>query len=124
MAKFKDLVGRTVGVVFDAETPMADWTPQLAGRLKKVIIVVGGIAATSLVENGYIKLSSSDFGGIDMYAPFCGGGIFTAVWERSGSNIQVTECDLKISKTPIRVFYYHNVIPTTPEITIFAEIEG
>ena len=121
---YVELIGRTVGVIIDADTAMADWTPQMAGRLKKVIVVVGGIAATSLIENGYIKLSSPSFGGVDMYAPFNGGGVFTAVWGRSGSNIQVTECDLKIERTPVHVFYYHNVVPTTPEITVFGEIES
>ena len=124
MAKFVDLIGRTVGVVFDAETAMADWTPPVAGRLVKIIVVVGGIAATTLIENGYIKLSSSTFGGVDQYAPFNGGGLFTAVWTRSGANIQVTECDLAIEAKPIRVYYYHNVLPVTPEITVFGEIEA
>lgn len=124
MAKFVELVGRTVGVVIDADTAMDDWTPSVAGRLKKIIIVVGGIAATTLIENGYIKLSSSTFGGVDLYCPFNGGGLFTAVWSRSGLNIQSTECDLKIETKPIKVFYYHNVAPTTPEITVFAEIEA
>lgn len=124
MAKYVELIGRTVGVVIDADTAMADWTPSMKGRLKKIIVVVGGIAATSLIENGYIKLSSSTFGGVDMYAPFNGGGIFTAVWERSGTNIQETECDLAIETKPIRVYYYHNVLPTTPEITVFGVVEA
>lgn len=122
MAKFVELVGRTVGVIIDADTPMADWTPSIAGRIKKIIVLAGGIAATTLIENGYIKLSSSTFGGVDMYAPFDGHGLFTA--PRTGNPFTVTECDLKCEKTPIKVYYYNNVIPTTPEITVFAEIEA
>ena len=125
MAKYTELIGRTVGIIIDADTAMADWTPSVNGRLKKVIVVAGGIAATTLLENGYIRLSCKEFGGVDMYAPFNGGGVFTAVWSRSGSNIQATECDLVIKAgVPVHVFYYHNVLPTTPEITVFGEIEA
>lgn len=122
MAKWTELIGRTVGVIIDAETAMADWTPSHGGRLKKVTVIVGGIAATSLIENGYIKLGSSGFGGVDMYAPFQGLGLETV--PRNFKEPQVTECDLLVSQTPIKVYYYHNVIPTTPEITVFGEIEG
>lgn len=101
---------------------MADWTPQIAGRIKRIGVLPGGIAATTLIENGYIKLSSSVFGGVEMYAAFDGGGLFTA--PRGQRDIQWTDCDLKCEKSTIRVYYYHNVLPTTPEITVFAEIEG
>lgn len=122
LGKVVDLIGRTTGVVIDADTAMTDWTPQIAGRLKKVIVIVGGIAATTLIENGYIKLSSSDFGGVDMYAPFQGVGLETV--PRADKRPCVTECDLKLTRSPVKVYYYHNVLPTTPEITVFAEIEG
>lgn len=121
MAKWVELVGRTVGVIIDADTAMADWTPSHKGRLKAITVLAGGIAATTLIENGYIRLSSSGFGGVDMVAPFDGHGLFTA--PRTGNAFTRTECDLAITQTPIRVFYYHNVLPTTPEITVFAEIE-
>lgn len=124
MAKYVELVGRTVGVIIDADTAMADWTPSIKGRLKKVMVLTGGIAATSLIENGYIKLSSSTFGGVDMYAPFDGGGVFTAPRQKGNWATQNTDCDLAVDTKPIKVFYYHNVIPTTPEITVFAEIEA
>lgn len=119
--KFTDLVGRTVGVVIDAETAMEDWTPPIAGRIKKIILIIGGIAATSLIENGYIKLASSTFGGVDEYIPFDGAGIFTAPGRKS---IRIEhECDLAVTTKPVRVFYYHNVLPVTPEITVFATIQ-
>ena len=122
MGKYVELVGRTVGVVIDADTAMDNWTPTLAGRIKRIGVLPGGIAATTLIENGYIKLASSTFGGADMYVPFDGGGLFTA--PRGQRDIQWTNCDLKCEKTPIKVSYYHNVVPTTPEITVFAEIEA
>lgn len=123
MGKTVDLVGRTVGVVIDADTAMADWTPPAEGRIKKVGVLPGGIAATTLIENGYIKLSSPEFGGVEMYAPFNGGGVFTAPGRPSGM-VQWTECDLPCSRKPVKVYYYHNVLPVTPEITVFAEIES
>ena len=124
MAKYVELIGRTVGVVIDADTAMADWVPSVSGRLKKVSVIPGGIAATTLLENGYIKLTCSKFGGVDMYAPFNGGGVFTAP-RMAGTAIQETECDLAIEAgVPVRVFYYHNVAPTTPEITVFGTVEA
>lgn len=122
MAKWVEEIGRTVGVIIDAFTAMDNWTPSHAGRLKRVGVLPGGIAATTLIENGEIKLSCSGFGGVDMIAPFDGGGVATA--PRASRDVQWTDCDLAVTQTPIKVFYYHNVIPTTPEITIFAEIEG
>jgi len=124
VAKFVELIGRSTGVTIDAEVAMADWTPSVPGRLKKVMVLTGGIAATTLIENGYIKLQSSTFGGVDMYAPFDGGGLFTAPRQKGNWACQVTECDLKIEAKPIKLYYYHNVAPTTPEITVFAEIEA
>ena len=122
MGKWVELIGRTVGTTIDAETAMADWTPSHSGRLKKIGVLPGGIAATTLLENGYIKLGSSGFGGVDTFAPFDGGGVFTA--PRSQRDIQWTEVDLAVTQTPVKVYYYHNVAPTTPEITVFALIEG
>lgn len=123
MAKFSELIGRTVGVVIDAETAMADWTPSVTGRLKAVTVLPGGIAATSLIENGYIKLTCVTFGGVDMYAPFQGIGLETV--PRADKHETRTECDLQIKAgVPIHLYYYNNVLPVTPEITVFAEIEA
>ncbi|MCJ7560123.1 hypothetical protein MUO79_05840 [Candidatus Bathyarchaeota archaeon] len=122
--KFRDLVGVVTGVIVDADTAITSgpWTPQIAGRLRKIIVVVGGIAATTAIENGYIKLISSDFGGVDLYCPFHGHGANTA--PNADVPDCITECDLKVSKTAIKVQYYFNVLPTTPELTIYADIEG
>ncbi len=123
MANYTDLVGRTVGVVIDADTAMADWVPPTDGRLIEITVVVGGIAATTLIENGYIRLACQSFGGVDMYAPFDGAGVFTAPGRMS--QIHKTQCDLKVvAGKNVRVFYYHNVLPTTPEITVFGKVEG
>ena len=123
MGRFVDLIGRTVGVIIDADTAMADYMPSVSGRIKKVDVITGGIAATTLIENGYIRLSCKTFGGVDLYCAFDGHGLFTA--PRTGNAHNITECDLAISAgVPIHVFYYNNVLPVTPEITVFAEIEA
>ncbi len=123
MAKYQDLIGRTVGVVIDAETAMENWSPPVSGRLVKVTVIAGGIAATSLIENGYIKLTCSSFGGVDLYCPFQGIGLETV--PRTDKKAWVTECDLAVDAgKPVRVYYYHNVLPVTPEITVFGEVEA
>jgi len=125
MARYVELIARTLGVIIDADTLIGDWTPSVNGRLLAVKVLTGGIAATSLIENGYIRLSCKSFGGVDMVAPFDGGGVFTAPRQKSNSGTQDTGCDLNIvAGVPIHVYYYNNVIPTTPEITVFAVVEG
>jgi hypothetical protein len=126
MGKFVELVGRSVGIIADADTEFgAVWNPSISGRLKKVKVLVGAQAVTSVVFNGYIKLSCATFGGVDMYAPFFGVGLPYAATFNLDGQLQETECDLVVTAgKPVKVFYYHSVVPTTPEITVFAEIEG
>lgn len=125
MAKFVELAGRTVGIIADADTAMADWVPSVSGRLKKVKVLAGAVAVTTVIFNGYIKLTCAVFGGVDMYAPFFGVGLpFAATINQDGQIIE-TECDLVVTAgKPVHLFYYHNVVPTTPEITVFCEIEA
>lgn len=124
MGRVVEFVGRTLGVAIDGDTEiLPSWTPTIEGRLKKIIVVPGGIAATTLIENGYIKLTSPTFNGVDMYAPFDGGGLRTAPVAKGYWKCE-TECDLEVKRTPVKLFYYHNVLPVTPEISIFAEIEA
>lgn len=124
MGKYTEEIGRTVGIVADAETPMANWTPAVEGRLKKIKIIVSGTAVTSLIFSGYIKLSSSTFGGVDEIIPFVGMPTYAATVAVGNLAIIEQECDLAITKTPIKVFYYYNVVPTTPELAIYGTIEG
>jgi len=125
MAKYTDLAAREVGVVIDADTAMANspYLPLTSGRLIKVTVVAGGIAATSLIENGHIKLVCSAFGGVDEYIPFNGIGLETV--PRDHKPIIEHECDLAVKEgTPIRMFYYYNVLPVTPELTVYFTIES
>lgn len=123
MGRVTVLMYQNTGTTIDAETAMTDFSPPINGRLKKVIINPGGIAATSLIESGYVKLTCATFGGVDMYAPFKGIGLETV--PRDDKPICVTECDLAIKAgQPIKGYYYYNVTPVTPELFVFGEIEG
>lgn len=123
MANFTELIGQTVGIIIDAETAIVSYTPQVNGRLKSVSVLAGGIAATSLIESGYVRLRCSTFGGVDMVAYFEGVGLETV--PRAQKVVSTTKCDLAIkSGVPINILYYYNVLPTTPELFIFAEIEA
>lgn len=121
--RWKELMFRTVGTTIDAETAMTDYTPSIDGTLVAVEIIVGGIAATSLIENGYMKLVHSRWAGRDLYCPFQGVGLETV--PRANKQPCVTPCNLPVkSGVPVKGFYYHNVTPVTPEITVFGIFEG
>lgn len=121
--RWKELMYRTTGVTIDAETAMSDFTPSLNATLIGVEIIAGGIAATSLIENGYIKLVHAPWAGRDLYCPFQGIGLETV--PRAAKKPWVTSCNLPVKAgTPMKGFYYHNVTPVTPEITVFGIFEG
>lgn len=125
MGKTSILIGRTVGVIIDADTPFdpATWSPPVSGRITKVTVIPGGIAATSLIENGHITLRSTSFGGVELHAPFQGIGLETV--PRDMKPKCVTECDLSVKVgVPVSIFYYNNVLPVTPEITVYVTLES
>lgn len=123
MAKFVELAWQSTGVTIDAETSLGNYTPQVNGRLKKIIINPGGIAATSLIESGYVRLRCKTFGGVDVVAPFKGIGLETV--PRDDKPLCVTECDVEVKAgVPISGLYYYNVTPVTPELFVFLEIEA
>jgi len=62
------------------ETAMtgSPYTVPKAGVLQEAIVSVGGDAATSLIETGYVKMSSKQWGNREVIVPFAGAGIRTA----------------------------------------------
>jgi len=125
MGKTTLLIGRTTGVIIDAETAFdpAFWMPPVSGRITKVTVIPGGIAATSLIENGHITLRCSTFGGVELNAPFQGIGLETV--PRDMKPKCETECDLEVKAgVAVNLFYYHNVLPVTPEITVYVKLES
>ncbi len=125
MAKFVELMFTSLGVIIDAESALtpATYTPAVNGRLTKVLINPGAIAATTLIESGYVRLRCTTFGGVDMVAPFAGAGLETV--PRAEKKLWVTECDLAVKAgVPITGLYYYNVAPTTPELFVFGEFEA
>lgn len=123
MARWKELLGRSTGATIDAETAMADFTPSIHATLVEVEVIAGAIAATTLIENGYFKLVHSGWAGRDLYCPFESIGLHTVPIGAKRKNI--TTCNLPVKAgIPIKMFYYNNVAPTTPEFTIFGTFEG
>lgn len=123
MVQWKELMYRTTGTTIDAETAMTDFTPTHSGTLIGVEVIVGGIAATSLIENGYIKMVHGPWAGHDLYAPFQGIGLETV--PRHEKSPCQTACNLPVQAgSPIKGYYYHNVTPVTPEITVFGIFVG
>lgn len=123
MVKFVDLMYQNTGVTIDSETPMTDYMPPINATLVKIMIEVGGIAATSLIEYGYVRLKCSAFGNVEMVAPFHGIGLETV--PRKDKPRQETECSLQIkSGVPIKGSYYYNVAPVTPELMVYGVFEA
>ena len=123
MARWKELMYRTTSVAIDAETALTDFTPSLNAILVGIEIIVGGVAATSLIENGYFKLVHSAWGGRDLYCPFNAGGLRTAPAYPTPPFI--TPCNLPVKAgVPVKGFIYNNVLPVTPEFTVFGIFEG
>lgn len=123
MAQWKELMFQTVVTTADVETALTSFTPSKDARLVGVEIMVGGVAATSLVEQGYIKMTCTTFSGVDTYFGFSGCGVRTAPAVQLQPNRH--NCMLPVkSGTPIKGYIYHNVTATTPEILVYGIFEA
>ena len=112
-----ELMFRTVGVAIDAETAMADYTHDENARLVKIRVDPGGIAATSLIESGHIRVTSQNQTTV---CPFHGIGLETV--PRHTKKFCDINCELPVKGgIPIKGWYYHNVLPVTPEITVYGK---
>ena len=120
--RWKELMYRETGTTIDSETAMTDFTPSQDATLIGIEIIAGGIAATSLIENGYIKMSHKAWEGKELFCPFQGLGLETV--PRTAKAPNLTSCNLPVKAAiPIKGYYYHNVLPVTPEITVFGIFE-
>lgn len=133
MAKFTDLMGTSTTTTAGAEQAFTTaggnagdkYSSLVQGRLKKLILVLGHTAATSLIEGGYVKIKSTSFGGIDHYLPFKGGGLATAPAFGAKELIIEGACDLAVNKNDkIQLAIFHDVTPVTPLIKLYGEFEG
>lgn len=122
--RWVELMFRTTGTTIDAETAIADdFVPSQDATLVGTFVVVGGIAATSLVENGYIKMTHKVWEGREHMTPFEGVGLETV--PRSPKNVLIVPCSLPVKAAiPVKGHYYYNVTPVTPELTVFGIFEG
>lgn len=124
MGRWVELMFRETGTTIDADTAIAtDYTPTQDARLVGTFVIVGGVAATSLIENGYIKMTSKGWEGREHVTPFQGVGLETV--PRADKKPLIVPCDLPLKAAiPVKGYYYHNVLPVTPELTVFGILEG
>lgn len=122
--RWVELMFRSTGVVIDAETSIADdFIPSQDAKLVGTFVVCGGIAATTLIENGYFKMTHKMWGGREHFTPFEGVGLETV--PRANKRVLIVPCDLPVKAAiPVKAWYYNNVAPTTPEFTVFGIFEG
>lgn len=115
---WKELMYNSVVGTAAVETALTSFTPTKSGRLIGVQIVVGGAAATSLMEAGYVKMACPTFGGVDCYFPFVGNGLRTV----PATPIPIFQhaVDLQVvAGTPIKGYIYWNVTATTPAVMVY-----
>lgn len=119
-----ELMYQNTGTTADAETAMTDFVPGRDGRLKAVKICPAAVAATTLIESGYVKLTCKLFGGVDLQIPFSSSGLAT-VPKAVDSKIYETMVDVPVKAgVPIKGYYYYNVTPTTPELLVYGVFVG
>lgn len=124
MARWTELMFRSTGVVIDAETKIADdFTPSQNATLVGTFVICGGIAATTLIENGHFKMTHKGWGGREHYTPFNSIGLETVPHASKG--VITVPCSLPVTAAiPVKCWYYNNVAPTTPEFTVYGIFEG
>lgn len=127
MARFTDRIGTSLSeATSETEITGSPYNPLVNGRLVEVILTVCGSAATALWNNGYVRLASPSFGGVDQYAPFTGQGIKTAP-AVNPHGIVVLKCDLAVKTgVSIKVYVKHETAdtPITFELQVFGTFEG
>ena len=112
-----NLVGTTYAPVTGSK-----YTPIVDGRLRAVKLVMAGDAATSLLEECDVKLSSPEWGR-DLVCSQGGGGIRTAPAVPVPDSIY--ECDLPVKATQgITISAQWNVTPVTPHMVIMGLFES
>lgn len=122
--RWVELMFRTTGVTIDAETAISDdYTPSQNATLVGTFVIAGGIAATSLIENGHIKMTHKEWGGREHITPFEGNGLETV--PRASKKVITMPCNLPVTAAiPVKGWYYYNVTPVTPELTVYGIFEG
>lgn len=109
---------QSVVTTADVETALTSFTPTKTARLIGIEVIVGGTAATSLMEAGYIKMTCPTFGGVDCYTPFNGAGLRTVPAAYIPKQVNVVDLPVQAG-TPVKGFIYWNVTAVTPEIFVY-----
>ena len=127
MARYIDRIGTSLSeATSEAEMTGSPYSPVKSGRLVGLIATIGGSAATALWNGGYIRITSTSFGGVDCYVPFMGAGIKTAPAFNPHGIVHVA-VDLAVQiGVPIRAYLKHETAdtPITFEAQLFGVFEG
>ena len=119
--------GLVTDVTIDAETffgGVAVYLHKRDGRLVGVEVVPGGVAATSLIENGHVRINSESFKGVHHITEFQGIGLETVPRDAKPKTVDMTP-DLPVEKAvALDGLYYFNVLPVTPEIVVYGIFES
>lgn len=125
MAIYSDVIGTSVSVTTAyVEMTGSPYSPLRSGRLIQVKLNVSGDAATALIENVTVKLSSSKWG-VPVTVAVAGAGIRTA--PAFAVPIGVQNCDLPVETGVQITAELKNVTgdtPVTPRYQVIGVFEG
>ena len=128
MARYSDSMATYTGTTTGSYQTMtgSPYSPLASGRLKKVILCVGGSAATALVDGTVtVKLESVSFGGVPVVISTVGAGLQTA--PAHAPPPMELDCDVAIAVgTPINcsILMDTGSTPVTPRIRVLGVFEG
>lgn len=71
------------------------FTPKKAARLKRIILVAGGDAASTLMEHVQIKITSTNFAGVDVLVGISDTGLRTAPAFRTPPSVWAQDLDVE-----------------------------
>jgi len=127
-AKYSDVMATYTGTTtgsFQAMTG-SPYSPLTGGRLKKLILIIGGSAATALVDGTVtVKAESVSFGGVPVIISNAGAGLQTA--PAHPPMAFELDCDVAV-KTGVTVnmtiLLDTGSTPVTPRIRVIGVFEG
>lgn len=125
---YSDQMASSQSVVTGSYVAMtgSPYNPLASGRLRKLKLLAGGDAVTSLIDGVvYVRVRSSSFGGVDAFVAIAGQNIRTApAWP-----IPVGECVLDLpvkdgTKMIIEIYQDTGATPVTPRFVLIGVFEA
>jgi hypothetical protein len=132
MVIYSDEMAESHSVITNSYQIMADldaaghYNPPKSGRLKKIRLIAGGDAATSLFDgNILVKVESTTFAGVPVVVAMSTAGIRTAP---VGQNLEAEQiCDVPVSSGVFLTCSIKQVTagtPVTPRFSLVGTFEG